>query len=121
LFPSVLALTPASVASGPVHVAQDRFFATYASSKERPDMGSTVGWDPAMLIVDVLRKLGPRASSEQIRSYLNGLHGWSGINGVYDFRDGGQRGIGQNAVIIARYDAARNSFVGVSKRGGFLK
>ena len=43
------------------------------------------------------------------------------FNGIYDFRDGSQHGVGQNSIVMVRYDAARDEFVTVSKRGGSPK
>jgi hypothetical protein len=40
------------------------------------------------------------------------------VRGVYDFRDGSQRGLSENACIIVRYDAAKGTFTGVSQAGG---
>jgi hypothetical protein len=49
------------------------------------------------------------------------LHGWAGINGIYDFRDGAQRGIGQRALVIDRWDKVNGEFIPVSRPGGYLK
>lgn len=49
------------------------------------------------------------------------LHGWIGINGIYDFRDGMQRGVGQRALIIDRWDKTKSEFVPVSRPAGYVK
>jgi hypothetical protein len=38
-----------------------------------------------MIAVHALRHLGPAATPQQYRDYVNSLHSWAGINGVYDF------------------------------------
>ena len=71
------------------------------------------------MLVDALRKLGPNATAAQLRDYLSNLRGWTGANGVYDFRSGNQRGLGgAGAALIVRWDPSREAFVGVSKFGG---
>jgi hypothetical protein len=52
---------------------------------------------------------------------LSGLHGWAGINGIYDFRDGTQHGVGQNAIMMCRWNLETSTFSPVSKRGGYLQ
>jgi hypothetical protein len=46
---------------------------------------------------------------------------FAGINGIHDFRDGLQQGVGANAIVMVRYDAAGDDFVPISKRGGSPK
>jgi hypothetical protein len=44
--------------------------------------------------------------------------GWVGANGAYDYPQYEQRGIGQGAIVMVRWDTARSEFVPVSKLGG---
>jgi len=37
-------------------------------------------------------------------AYIEGLHDWGGRLRIYDFRDGSQRGIGQNSTIMYTWD-----------------
>jgi ABC-type branched-subunit amino acid transport system substrate-binding protein len=71
-----------------------------------------------MIVIDALRKLGPAATPAQLRSYLEDLHGYVGITGTYDFRDGSQRGLTVDSTIIMRWDPVKSDFVSVSKPGG---
>ncbi|GAC1414604.1 MAG: ABC transporter substrate-binding protein [Candidatus Velthaea sp.] len=89
-----------------------------ALAPTRPDLGHSLGFDPAMIVVDALRKLGPNASAKELREYLLGLHGYVGINGTYDFHSGDNRGLGVGNAVLVRYDAGRELFVPVSKPGG---
>ena len=61
---------------------------------------------------------GTDATPDAIRAYIEGLHGWAGINGLYDFRDGSQRGLAENTAIVIRWNGANATFEGVSKPGG---
>jgi hypothetical protein len=75
-------------------------------------------WDPALIVIDALQHLGLNASPDAIRTYIETLHGWVGINGLYDFRDGSQRGLAENTAIIIRWNAQNGTFTGMSKPGG---
>jgi branched-chain amino acid transport system substrate-binding protein len=82
------------------------------------DFQTGMAWDPAMIVIDALRKIGPNATAAQLREYIENLHGYTGITGTYDFRDGSQRGIGVDSALIMRWDPDKNDFVSVSKAGG---
>lgn len=84
----------------------------------QPDQVFISAWDPAALIVDALRKLGPEVQAARLRDYLIGLRGWIGVNGPYDFKGVPQRGIGQSAVVVVRWDPQKSQFDPVSKLGG---
>jgi branched-chain amino acid transport system substrate-binding protein len=79
-----------------------------------PDHTLASVWDPAFIMVAALRKLGSDASAAQIQAYIGNLRGWAGANGEYDFRDGSQRGLSANSVIMVQWDAAQGRFTGVS-------
>ena len=92
----------------------------FKAANIRPVQGHAATWDPAMILVDTLRKLGPSATAPQIRSAIAALHGWVGINGEYDFRKIPQRGVGMDAVFVARWDPEKGQMIGVSRAGGTL-
>jgi branched-chain amino acid transport system substrate-binding protein len=77
-------------------------------------------WDPAMLLVDALRKAGPGASPATLREIIAHTKGWIGANGAYDFAAIPQRGIGQRSVVMVRFDPAKQQFTPDSKLGGAL-
>ena len=105
--------------SGPVRGAQDRFYdALRVAGVAKPDFVDAVAWDPAWVVVSALRKFGPSMTAAQLHDYIGGLHGFPGMNGILDFRDGKQRGLGLNATLIVRWDAARDDWVPVSEPGG---
>jgi len=98
--------------------------ATYATAMKDnsmpQDFQTGMAWDPAMVIIDALRKIGPNATAAQLHTYLEGLHDYTGITGTYDFRDGSQRGLGVDSTLIMRWDPDKLDFVSVSKAGGAL-
>ena len=77
-------------------------------------------WDPTMIFVEALRHLGPDPTADQVRDYISHLHGWVGVNGVFDFGGGDQHGIGENAVDMAQWVLPR-VLGSVSRPHGYLK
>jgi branched-chain amino acid transport system substrate-binding protein len=120
-FPGFSAMAKNSVAAGPTRDAQTFYFNAFKAAGVRPDLASNLPWDATMILVGALKKLGPHATAAQVRDYVTTLHSWVGINGVYDFRDGSQRGIGQNAYVIDRWDPDLDDFVAASRTGGRLR
>jgi hypothetical protein len=83
------------------------------------DALSLASVDPTFIIVDALRALGPAATANQVRAYIENLHDYWGVYGRYDFRDGSQRGLGSEGIIIERWDADKGAFVAMSDFGGY--
>ncbi len=67
---------------------------------------------------DAYKKFGLEMTSAQLREYLAGLKGWTGINGAYDFPSVPQRGLGSGWVIMVRWDKAKDDWTAVSGPGG---
>ncbi len=120
-FPGRRALSETGTLPGPVRDAQAIYFKAFAAIGVKPDFASNIAWDPTMIVISALKQLGPGGTAQQYRDYILNLHGWVGINGIYDFRDGEQRGLGINAIVIDRYDPATVQFVAVSRPGGHVK
>jgi branched-chain amino acid transport system substrate-binding protein len=104
--------------SGQQRAAIQAFYDVTKAQGVQPDFQTGLIWDPAMLLITALRALGTDATATQIRDYIDKLHDFAGIAGVYDFRDGSHRGLAQKDVIIMRWDAANNNWVAVSRPGG---
>ena len=103
---------------GPIKTVQIKYFNAIREAGLTPDFASALTWDPAMIIIDALRHVGKDATAEQLHSYIEQLHSWPGVCAMYDFRDNGQRGLAQNAMLIYRWDQTRNAFVVPSANGG---
>ncbi len=107
---------------GPVRDADREFFSALAEvGVTNPDGTNSSNWDATRVAVDALRHSGPNPTAEQLRAYIAGLHGFAGINGIMDFRDGQQRGYKDNAGLIVQWDAPSKTFVPVSLPGGYVK
>jgi branched-chain amino acid transport system substrate-binding protein len=83
-----------------------------------PDFALALSWDPAAIVVAALRQLGTDATAEQIHAYIEKLHDFPGIMGIYDFSTGNQRGLTQRALTIMRWDAKKSEWVAASRPGG---
>jgi branched-chain amino acid transport system substrate-binding protein len=120
-FAAVLASGLIDLGNPQVRAAQADYFDAFKAAGVKPDFPNTLAWDPAMLMVDVYRKLGPAPSAAQVKAYIDGLHDWAGINGVYDFRNGDRRGLGEKQTIISRWDADKDDVDTASGLGGTSK
>ncbi len=120
-FPSPRSIVEGAALAGPIRDAQSVYFKAFKAANIRPDLAATMAWDPALIIINAYRKLGTNASADKIRDYIEHLHGWVGINGVYDFTDGSQRGLEENACVILRFDRNSSSFASASRPAGRLR
>jgi hypothetical protein len=114
-------MTSGDVRPGPIRDAQARFFTALKTAGLRPDAANVTAWDPVMITMDALRHAGPAATPQQIHTYIETLHSFAGVNGIYDFRDGSQRGISTSAVVVDKWDTPKQTFVVVSRPGGGVK
>jgi branched-chain amino acid transport system substrate-binding protein len=94
-----------------VRDAQAAFQSAFKAAGVKPNFVHTLAWDPALVLIDALRKAGPEASPQQLNDYIGHLRGWAGINGSYDFTAIPQRGIGLRDIVIDRWDPATSDFV----------
>lgn len=102
----------------PIRRALTQFYEALKAQGVAPDDGYVTAWDPTMIVVDALRHVGPDATAAEIHSYIERLHGFAGINGIYDFRDGSQRGLSIDAVVVVRWDPSNKQWLAVSRPGG---
>jgi branched-chain amino acid transport system substrate-binding protein len=83
-----------------------------------PGATELLAWDAARLVVSALRALPAGATALQLRDYMSQLHGFAGVNGIYDFRTGDQHGLTDASVVVARWDPQAKIMVAVSRPGG---
>jgi branched-chain amino acid transport system substrate-binding protein len=121
LFPASPGDAPAELPRGSLRNSVASFADAFKAVGTRPDQGHTLSWDPALIAVEALKKLGLNANAGEIKKYLDTFHNWNGINGQYDFRAVPQRGLGPGNVIIVKWNAATDSWSGVSKLGGDIR
>jgi branched-chain amino acid transport system substrate-binding protein len=118
IFPAVPYYASGAPADSATTAALANLSGALAAIGSKPDMIGISAWDPGMLVVDALRKLGPDASAASLRDYLVSLQGWVGADGPYDFHAAPQRGVGESNVVMVRWDVAHDTGVAVSNFGG---
>ncbi|HEY2534558.1 MAG TPA: ABC transporter substrate-binding protein [Xanthobacteraceae bacterium] len=101
-----------------VEEAQKLFFDTFKAANEKPDLGASLAWDPAMIVIDALKHLGPEASAQQVRDYIGALKGYAGINGMYDFPKIPQRGLDVQAAVMTLWSPTKQTWELVSNPTG---
>jgi branched-chain amino acid transport system substrate-binding protein len=118
LFPATGISATNAVNNAKQKVAIKRFSEALAPMSLRPDILGVTAWDPGEIVVQALRQLGPTATAEQIRAFIADLHDFASTNGVYDFRAYPQRGLSANNAYVSVWDAAKDTWVGVSGPAG---
>jgi branched-chain amino acid transport system substrate-binding protein len=116
-FPGSAAFAPEQLPNGPEKKVVTAYLDAFKANGIRPDQGHLFVWDPVIILVDALNKLGPNATPAQLRDFITGYHG-VGMFGKYDFHAVPQRGIGVDSVIMVRWSPEKDTWVGVSKAGG---
>jgi len=107
-----------SIPPGDLHNAVRDYTDSFKVQAVHADVAQAIGWDPSIIVLGAFKKLGLGASAADLKAYLAQLHGFAGANGVYDFRDGSQRGLTEQNGIMVRWDAGRDTWVAISKFGG---
>ena len=97
------------------------YFGSLKTAGIESDYITGLVWDPAEIVIDALRRVGPKATAVQIRDDILRLHDFRGIAGSFDFTDGSQRGLGQQNTLVMRWDAAKQSWTAASKLGGTIR
>jgi ABC-type branched-subunit amino acid transport system substrate-binding protein len=92
--------------------------ATYVRAGQAQTPNDDYGWDPAKITIAAFRALGTSATAAQIHDYIENLHDFAGIGGLYDFRSGDQHGLGDDATVILQWDPAKMIFYPVSGPAG---
>jgi branched-chain amino acid transport system substrate-binding protein len=95
--------------------------AMQAAGQKVPDEGDALSWDPGLMLVSALKKLGVSATASQIHSYIDSLASFQGINGTYNFTDKSipdNRGLTISSVYIADWSKSRGAWVAASGPAG---
>ena len=95
--------------------------AMQAAGQKVADEGDALAWDPGLILVSALRKLGIGATASQIHQYIDSLTSFPGINGTYDFGDKSipdNRGLTISSVYVAQWDKSAGDWTAVSGPAG---
>jgi branched-chain amino acid transport system substrate-binding protein len=117
--PGMAFMVPNSLQRGPLKSAVLDFISTIEKATGQPaDIGYSIAWDPGLIIISAFKKLGFNATPQQLHDYLANLHDLAGANGIYDFRNGNNRGMGRGSAIMIRWVPATRSWGAASRFGG---
>jgi branched-chain amino acid transport system substrate-binding protein len=121
-FPSSQFRLSSSALTGQAQTLVEQFnSAMKAAGQPVPDEGDALVWDPALLIVSALRKLGVGATAEQIHQYISSQASYVGISGTYDFASKSQadnRGLTIQSVYVTQWDKSKMDWVQASGPAG---
>jgi hypothetical protein len=98
--------------------AMNVFLTAFRSAGAAPNQVAISAWDPAMFVVEALRRAGLDAPASKVRDALIDGKDWVGVNGAYDYHAYPNRGIGRGAIVMVRWDTAKGTFVPISALGG---
>lgn len=104
----------AHISPGPLKKNVDAFYEQFRKDNVAPQPDSSYAWDVGLIVVSALRDLGLDATAAQIRDYIESLHSFVGINGVYDFLTHDQHGLTDSAVLVVRWNAKTRDWIAVS-------
>ena len=119
LFPGMVYMAPDAAENTAVKHEQQAFVAALKTQGSPPLLAAAFAYDPGKIVVAALRKYGTKITAAQLKAYVESVRNAPGINGLIDYANGSQRGIGVNGTLIVRWDAATKDFVPVSKPGGY--
>lgn len=92
-----------------------------AAGQKVPDEGDALAWDPGLILVSALRKLGTSATASEIHQYIESLTSFAGINGTYNFTDKSipdNRGLTITSVYIAQWSKSQGEWTAASGPAG---
>jgi branched-chain amino acid transport system substrate-binding protein len=119
LMPGLPTMVPADQLGRSLRAQVDAYNQAFKTAGVKPDVLQTTAWDAGQLVVSALRKLGPNATAAQVREYLAGLRGYTGVTGTFDFQAIPQRGLDwKSSVLMTRWDPLRDTFVAAGPLGG---
>ena len=101
---------------GPVRDAEVAYYKAIAAKHIDPDVGNGFPWDPTLIVIDGLRKLGTKTDAKSLLAFIESAHGLAGINGIQDYRAGDQRGEHLTSLIIVKWDPAKKHLRGQPPR-----
>jgi branched-chain amino acid transport system substrate-binding protein len=94
------------------------YFKAFNAAGLQTDGGYGGIWDMAMIYVDAYKHYKGTPTADQVHDYIEGLRGYVGVSGIYDYHKFSQRGVGQDSDLIATWNAASQSFTAASKPAG---
>lgn len=104
------------IENGPLKATDLAYLNAFRSHGARPDWGNASAWDTGSIVIAALRARGLDATPEQLKSYINALHGLPTIQGMADFRNDAGRGVYDTRIL--QWDQSRDTWTIASGPGG---
>lgn len=101
-----------------VEAEQRTFYSALAAADIKPDYPAAAAWDPANILIGAVRKLGTKATAEEVRAYVASQTNLPGISGLYNFKAVPQRGMTVTNAVVTRWKPSAKTWVPVSLPGG---
>lgn len=98
--------------------AQHDMYASLKTRNLKADNMVATAWDAGLIVASGLKKLGPNATAQQLKDYISNLTDFAGVDGIYDFKQFPQRGLGPQSSTVTTYDVQTKAWVWLSKPGG---
>jgi branched-chain amino acid transport system substrate-binding protein len=98
--------------------AQHEMYAILKERNLKADNMVATSWDAGLIIASGLQKIGPQATAAQLKDYIANLTDFAGVDGIYDFKQYPQRGLGPQSSTVTTYDVQKKAWVWLSKPGG---
>lgn len=108
-------LTP-SEAPTALKTVLSNFDSAVQSDGGHPGDPWALSYDPALLLVNALKKLGVNATAKQLLSYMQNLHNVASVFGIYNTSESNHRGIGLDDIYVTEWTGS--TFKPVSGPGG---
>lgn len=89
-----------------------------------PDEGNALAWDPGLIFVSALKKLGTGADAAKIHSYITSLKDFPGVSGTYNFTNPAvpdNRGVDINSVYVTEWSKSAKNWTPMSGPAGKAK
>jgi branched-chain amino acid transport system substrate-binding protein len=118
LFAGYAAFDADPVGDGGVKQKITEFKSDMKTAGLSPDLLHAIPWDPALLIVETFRRIGPNATPAQLRDSFASVANWAGMLGRYDFHAIPNRGLGLKALTVLKWDPIHSAFVSAGKNSG---
>jgi len=107
------------IEDAPLRATDEAFLEAFRRQGIKPDWGHAVAWDTGSIIIAALRARGLDATPSDIRTYINGLHDFPGIQGMIDFRTFEMRGVSDVRILL--WNKTQGTWSIVSQKGGIPK
>lgn len=111
-------LLPNGGSDGPTRAVLSTYRTALEAAGIRPDGLQGTAWDPAIILLSALRKLGPNATATEMRDYVAHLRGFVGVNGRYDFVKTPMNGLDASDTVIGAWDPGKHGWTAASAPGG---